>query len=372
MTLLASARSTSSRSSASEANGPSLKPRPGRDRVADQDQHPRQRPEHLGEGDQRSRGQQRDPLGVLATDGARGDPDHHEGDDQHDRQRRQHRPPAAAVGLRAGLGAAPGDDQVEHHHGDQDDRGDLGEHPQEQRGVQVARRVLDDHQQPGGAAGALGRDLLGPGLGERRERGVRAAEQSGDHGEDGCQDQQPDVDDAHVRLPARLPRCQQRGLQAEHLLVLVGLGVVVAEQVQDPVHGQQVHLVPRAVAGLGGLPLRDRGAEHQVAEDALLGLLVDQAGAQLVHREGQHVGGALLLHPLLVELGDGRLVHELDAQLGLRVHAHLVHHEARQPGQLGYVELGTRLVEDLDAHAGPRRGPRRAASGPGSSSPRAS
>ena len=125
----------------------------------------------------------------------------------------------------------------------------------------------------------------------------------------------------------------------------------------------------RSVAGLGGLPLRDRRAQHDVAEDALLGLLVDQPGAQLVHREGQHVGGALLLHPLLVQLGDGRLVDELDAQLGLRVHAHLVHHEARQPGQLGYVELGTGLVEDLDAHArlpaGGARG-RRGGAGPGS------
>ena len=69
------------------------------------------------------------------------------------------------------------------------------------------------------------------------------------------------------------------------------------------------------------------GAQHDVAEDALLGLLVDQAGPQLVHREGQHVGRPLLVHPLLVELGDGGLVDQLDAQLGQRVHAHPVHHE---------------------------------------------
>ena len=86
-----------------------------------------------------------------------------------------------------------------------------------------------------------------------------------------------------------------------------------------------------AVAGGLALPRGDSRAEHQVAEHALLGLLVDQAGAQLVHREGEHVGRALLLHPLLVELGDGRLVDGLDAQLGQRVHAHPVHHEAAQP-----------------------------------------
>ena len=43
MTRPASARSTSSRSSASVANGPSRKPLPGCQRVADQDQQPRQR-----------------------------------------------------------------------------------------------------------------------------------------------------------------------------------------------------------------------------------------------------------------------------------------------------------------------------------------
>src|SRR3954454_22359349 len=33
------------------------------------------------------------------------------------------------------------------------------------------------------------------------------------------------------------PRGEQLVLQAEHLRVILGLGVVVAEQVQDPVHG---------------------------------------------------------------------------------------------------------------------------------------
>ena len=47
-----------------------------------------------------------------------------------------------------------------------------------------------------------------------------------------------------------------------------------------------------------GLARGHRRAQHQVAEHALLGLLVDQAGPQLVHREGEHVGRALLLHPL--------------------------------------------------------------------------
>src|SRR5690348_11066457 len=50
-------------------------------------------------------------------------------------------------------------------------------------------------------------------------------------------------------LPAGAPLAQQPVLQAEHLALLVGLGVVVAEQVQHAVHGQQVQLVGQPVAG---------------------------------------------------------------------------------------------------------------------------
>ena len=132
--------------------------------------------------------------------------------------------------------------------------------------------------------------------------------------------------------------------------MLLGLGVVVAEEVQDPVDGQQVDLGLAAVARLDTLPLGDGRRQDEVAQDALLGLLVDQAGTQLVHREGQHVGRSVLVHPLPVELGDGVLVDGLDAQLGLGVDAHLVHHEACQLGEAAYVELEPRLVEDLDAH----------------------
>ena len=77
------------------------------------------------------------------------------------------------------------------------------------------------------------------------------------------------------------PLGEQPRLQPEHLGVLLGLGVVVAEQVQDAVDGQQVDLVAdrAGLARASGLPLGDLGAEHEVTEDALLGLLVDQARA---------------------------------------------------------------------------------------------
>src|SRR5689334_13014814 len=54
--------------------------------------------------------------------------------------------------------------------------------------------------------------------------------------------------------PAPLvPRRQQLALQAEHLGVLLGVAVVVAEQVQHTVRAEQLELVGRAVARLAGL-----------------------------------------------------------------------------------------------------------------------
>ena len=64
---------------------------------------------------------------------------------------------------------------------------------------------------------------------------------------------------------------------------------------------EQVELLLGRVTGSSGLLRGDRGAQHDVAEQARLGFLVVVAGAQLVHREGQDVGRALLVHPLLVQ-----------------------------------------------------------------------
>src|SRR6478672_694227 len=85
-------------------------------------------------------------------------------------------------------------------------------------------------------------------------------------------------------------RQQQLALQLEHLTLLVGLGVVVAEQVQDAVRREEQHLLDRGVTRLDGLLRRDRRAEHDVAERALLGLLALAARPELVHREAHDVG----------------------------------------------------------------------------------
>ena len=63
----------------------------------------------------------------------------------------------------------------------------------------------------------------------------------------------------------RDPLGQQPRLQPEHLRMLLGLGVVVAEQVQDPMGQQQGDLVLARVPGRVGLALRHLGVYDEVA-----------------------------------------------------------------------------------------------------------
>src|SRR5580704_17930081 len=74
---------------------------------------------------------------------------------------------------------------------------------------------------------------------------------------------------AAPRALASSPRVQQPVLQAEHSRVLVGLPVIVAEQVQDPVGAEQVDLVRSGMAGLLGLRRGDLGTNHHVTEQYL-------------------------------------------------------------------------------------------------------
>ena len=76
---------------------------------------------------------------------------------------------------------------------------------------------------------------------------------------------------------------------------------------------------------------------------------------ELVHREREHIGRAFLAHPPDVQLGHGRLVDEQHGQLGQRVHPHLVENVPGQPGESCLVDLDSRLVGYLDAHAGSRK-----------------
>ena len=125
--------------------------------------------------------------------------------------------------------------------------------------------------------------------------------------------------------------------------------MVVAEQVEDAVNGEQHHLLHGAVTCRGRLLGRDPGAYDEVAEHALhRGLAV--AGPQLVHREAHHVGRAFQRHPPLMQLGYGIGIHEQDGQIGLGTHAHLVHHPQAQVGERLCVDVPDGLVGHFHAH----------------------
>ena len=196
MTWLASARSTSSRSSASDENGPSLNPRPGVIRLPTTMSSWGSGPRTRVNSTMRPADEQRHALGVDAGRPCAGaDADDHELDHQHHRDRDQHADP--------GVGEV-----AEQHLGDQDDRGDLAEHPQEQRGVEEARGSSAIISSRAGAAAALGDELLGPDPGDRGQRGVGAGEEAGhDH-----QDRRDDAAGARSRAghaphrPRSVPR----------------------------------------------------------------------------------------------------------------------------------------------------------------------
>jgi hypothetical protein len=136
--------------------------------------------------------------------------------------------------------------------------------------------------------------------------------------------------------------------------VLLRLGVVIAEQVQHPVDGEQLKLGLGAVPGRSRLGCRDLRAEHHITEQARVsGRLLAPARlgrAELVHRERQHIGRARLPHPALVQLGHRLLVDDQHGQLRQRVDPQLIQREPGHRGEPGLVDLHTGLIRDIDAH----------------------
>ena len=164
---------------------------------------------------------------------------------------------------------------------------------QEQRSVEVARRIVqrscatwrppECHRQPAGLPGPWRRTTSRP---RRRPSGRRRPPGRTRWPAGTSRWSHRDV--RAVRALVR-PGAKNLVLQAEHLGLLRRLGVVEAEQVQQPVHQQVLRLLCRAPTVLAGLPLRHRRAEHDVTEEALRRLLVVIRRAQLIHRERQHV-----------------------------------------------------------------------------------
>src|SRR5690554_1144417 len=143
---------------------------------------------------------------------------------------------------------------------------------------------------------------------------------------------------------------QEVALQAEHLLLFDGFGVIETEQVQDAMGGQHEQLIERAVACRLGLGRGDLRAEHHVAQKVGRADRVFRARAQLVHREAEHVRRTRLVHPLDVKLCHRGLVDQQDREFGVRVHVQLVQGIDCQPLQHGLVDRDHRFVVDLDAH----------------------
>src|SRR5215472_16546561 len=157
------------------------------------------------------------------------------------------------------------------------------------------------------------------------------------------------------------PCVKQPVLQPEHGGPLVRLGMIVTEQVEDAVRAQHFQFVGHRVLRLTCLLRGHLGAEDHVAQHGRLGVRVRRPGpvtpvaarrrgSQLVHGEGQHIGGPLLPHPALVQVGDGRGVHQQNGQFRQRVHPQLVEHEPGQRREGGLVHAHPGFVGDLDAH----------------------
>jgi hypothetical protein len=136
--------------------------------------------------------------------------------------------------------------------------------------------------------------------------------------------------------------------------VFLRFGVVIPEEMQHTVHGEQLKLRLRAVPGCPRLLRRDLRAQHHVAEQARVGgWLLAPAGlrrTELVHRERQHVRRARLPHPALVQLGHRLLVNDEHGQLRQRVNPQLIQRVPGHRGEPGLVDLHAGLIRDIDAH----------------------
>lgn len=148
------------------------------------------------------------------------------------------------------------------------------------------------------------------------------------------------------------PLLEQPVLQGEHLPLFVGFAVVVAEQMQHTVDGEQRQFVPEAVACRGGLFGGELRAQHDVAQHgrARLRRIGATTRLELIHREAHHVRRAGQVHPAHVQIGHGRGVQQHHGQLGRRVDVHPGDDEFRDADQFGFGDVDARLVGYLDAH----------------------
>jgi hypothetical protein len=154
------------------------------ERIAQQDQQPRQRSQHPGEQHHGSGRAERDGLGVLLAERARPHTDEDVRHQHHRTGRDQHPHPERL-------------DQRDDHQRHQHHRDDLGGHAQQQHRVEVARRVLGQRPELGRTGAPVADQLAASSLGERGQRGIDTR-QDGREDRQGSRDcQQHDVVRTH-------------------------------------------------------------------------------------------------------------------------------------------------------------------------------
>ena len=155
----------------------------GGERVADDDEQPRERAEDAGQRERQAGAEQRDALGLLAADGARRDADEHVADDGHHGD--------------AGDDAERAVDAVHAVRDDDARGGQLEQHAQQQEQVERPRRVGQHALEAARAGGAVADQLLDAHARHPRQRRLQAAEEAGQQHEADGRDEREDRGAGH-------------------------------------------------------------------------------------------------------------------------------------------------------------------------------
>src|SRR5262245_26838321 len=136
--------------------------------------------------------------------------------------------------------------------------------------------------------------------------------------------------------------------------------VVVPAQVQNAVNRVQAQLRVHVVAAGRGLALRDLDADHDFP--------FELPGAAAAQRKREYVGRAVVVQEPLVQCGDGRVVHDREADLGF---SHLLpgEHNPRAVLESGVFERD-QFLRTGDRYADHSLSPSGAAARASGSSPR--
>ena len=144
---------------------------------------------------------------------------------------------------------------------------------------------------------------------------------------------------------------QQRIHARLHLLGLVVLDMIVAEQVQQPVDEHEAAFIGGFVAKARRLARNDLGREDDIAElENLVHRDILVKGGIALKRE--HVGGAVDVAPLAVEVVHLVLVHIGERDLDITLHALGGEHvrSDRADLVLGQQRVEVRVVTDEHGH----------------------